>query len=90
MRASDRIDSTDLFRNVRARSDLSAFDYAIFRDIFASRNLPDTLDPSVAQFLQASTCASSSFIFSFSFDFNEAAPTSNNTTLPYDKQIVES
>jgi hypothetical protein len=93
--AAIRIDSPTLLRNVRARSAVSAFDHAMFRNIFASRNLSDTLDPSVDNFCSQSSprASSSSFIFSFSFDFNfdEAAPTSTHTTLlPYDKQIVES
>jgi histone-lysine N-methyltransferase EZH2 len=93
--AAVRIDSPTLPRNVRARSDFSTFDYAMFRDIFASRNLSDTPDHSVDNFCsQASPRASSSssFIFSFSFDFNfDEAPTSTHTTLlPYDKKIVES
>jgi hypothetical protein len=93
--AAVRIDSPTLPRNVRARSDFSTFDYAMFRDIFASRNLFDTPDHSVDNFgSQASPRASSSssFIFSFSFDFNfdEALTSTHTTLLPYDKQIVES
>jgi hypothetical protein len=92
--AAARIDSPTLPRNVRARSAFSAFDYAMFRDIFASRNLSDTPDPPVDNFFSQSSprASSTSFIFSFSFDINfDEAPTSTHTTLlPYDKQIVES